>query len=909
MPPVTGGIPAEVTRAFEAGVFAVPPKPSPLVTSGAQSTWRVPVLMVGFSDAPLTYAPAEFDVALFDSTGATPTGSVHDYYRWASGGLMSIRGRVVAAVQLPNPASYYTYNAWGLNTIATPNNIYGMIRDALAFAPDGIDWSSFDMNGDGFVDVLWVVHAGMGGESRPTDRTNIWSITGRLSSSWRHGGSYITDDPIPGSTTQFIRIDRFSTLPELSGFVTGARSEIGVYCHEFGHALGLPDLYDTSQLGGAANQGPGNWSLMATGGWGGNGQSPAWPTHPGAWCTLFLGWRPAVRPSESGQVRLAPLAAGGDILELWFQGESNPEHFLLENRQRSGFDRNLPAGGLLISHVDEAAIGGRIASNRVNAGITPGLRMVEADGDLDLVTGYNRGDSSDPFPGALGVVEIDEHTTPNLATFSGGVTQLAIRNIANVGDDVDFTLQVEAPGWLGAIDAAAMDYRPVGSGPPPVALVAGSGKFHLVQIESRGATAQVVLRSFEDDAWQAPFQASATPGAALDHAAALIPGGDLAVVWSDTRTGKARLRYRTRLGDAWSQETEIATPPGDARHPAIAVDSRGIVNLAWLHHGVGNPKLMFMRFAYTSPFGDVFTVADTSLPGPPALALRQDQTAFIVWPDRDAPTPRLMFGRYHPDSGLQPNGTFTADPGGEETAPRLAVGADGALHATWLEIAPAATRIRYQRRPAGGPPDPANELVVSHGSAIENPALALDPQGGVHLAYERQVGGTFQVRYQRRREGHGWDLVGTNVTRPEDGNAAFPAVFPTSPGSVTLAYTTHPGVDFRMVTRRRVLDAPDPIASVGPTHGGPRPLLIRPNPVRAGHSVVLHVEGVSAAAGAMVDVYDLSGRRVAEIRLEGVNDQRFAWIGGDRTSDWAAGVYFARVRDVKGLATRLVVLR
>ena len=73
--------------------------------------------------------------------------------------------------------------------------------------------------------------------------------------------------------------------------------DIGVFCHEFGHVLGLPDLYDTDN----SSEGLGQWCLMASGSWGGNGSSPQTPTHMSAWCKQKLGW---VTPSSDRFIKL-----------------------------------------------------------------------------------------------------------------------------------------------------------------------------------------------------------------------------------------------------------------------------------------------------------------------------------------------------------------------------------------------------------------------------------------------------------------------------------------------------------------------------------------------------------------------------------------------------------------------------
>ena len=83
-PPRSGALPPEITAAFRSGVFAVAPHPAGLATSASTGEWRVPIILVGFPDDTLTYRKADFDHELFDTTRSVPTGSVYDYYQWAS---------------------------------------------------------------------------------------------------------------------------------------------------------------------------------------------------------------------------------------------------------------------------------------------------------------------------------------------------------------------------------------------------------------------------------------------------------------------------------------------------------------------------------------------------------------------------------------------------------------------------------------------------------------------------------------------------------------------------------------------------------------------------------------------------------------------------------------------------------
>lgn len=912
MPPRAGDVPIEVRSAFEAGVFAIPERPDPLSTSTTQALWRIPVILVGFSDMPLVYPPSTFEVSLFDATGAIPTGSAREYWDWVSDGKLQLAGDVVAAINLPRTREFYAFNSWGLNTVATPNNMYGMIRDALngIELQQAVDWSRYDGNSDGYVDMLWVVHAGVGGDAQPWDRNNMWSITSAMSNQWRYGDAYVTEDLIPGSSTQHIRIDRFAMLPEMSGLRPGEPSEIGVYCHEFGHALGLPDLYDTSQLGGASNAGPGNWSLMATGGWGGNGRSPQSPTHLGAWPSVFLGWKDPVRPDQNGTMRLAPLGAGGDVLELWFQGEGHPEHFLIENRQREGFDQFLPNDGLIVYHLDEAIIGTRLPSNRINWGVTPGLRVVEADADTDLVVGGNRGDGNDPFPGDLGVTELDDYTSPNLRTFLGRITQLRLGNIAHDGADMVFDVQVRAPGWLPPIDANEAGYAPVEAGTAPSAFRTADGALQLLKLEVVSGKPQVVWRTRTNGAWQPGIQLTQTPGYILDIDAAPLPGGGMAVVWTDTRTGAARLHYRTRLGSTWSQDHVISTPPGDARNPSIAVDAQGVVHLAWLQHESGPAQIRFMRFAYTSPWGTVHAVTDTTLPEPPDVVIRPSGGAYLLWSDRDAPAPQIFFSRFHPDSGLRGPLNLTPSAFGAQTAVRGVATEDGTLHSVWRETNTGVSRLRYQRRTPEGFPNPPDEILVAHGSTLESHSLAVDPEGGLHLAFQRQVDNTFQACYQRSVPEYGWDLLPTNLTEPDGDDATLPVPVPESVGNVTVVFTSHQGGVPRLMTRERHLEPGGGTVSVEPlARLSAAGLLLRPNPIRAGQAMSIQWSTPLPAAEATLDVYDVNGRRVTEVRLGPDRSSEFVRIGPEQTARWPAGIYFARLRGSTAPAGRFVVLR
>lgn len=905
MPPPASGssLPAEVRQAAEAGVFDVALRPA-LAASTNQQDWLVPVVMVGFPDSTLRFGPEVLRFNHFDTTGATPTGSVPDYFDWASGGRLKFRAEVIGAVTLPNPINYYTNDAYGLNVLSTPNNNWGLVRDAVLAAEPLVNWNRYDRDGDGFVDMLWIVHAGLGAELTGS-RRNFYSNTARLGSGWSFGGVIETGDLLNGSLTQKVRVDRFTVLPEMSGFNPGSPSEIGVYCHEFGHALGLPDLYDTSALGGTSNVGPGNWSLMSTGTYGGDGRSPEYPVHPGAWPSLYLGWAEAVRPTHDSLMTLAPVHAGGSIAEISFQGESDTEHFLVESRERTGFDRNLPERGLVLYQVDEAVIGSRIGSNRVNSGPTPGLRLVEGDGDADLRFGVNRGDVNDPLPGALGVTRLDDDTSPSMRSISGAVTSLAIDQVELLPGGARALFRVRAPGWQDIEPNPDPAFSPIPDpGRSRHAFVTPQGREFEVFSDSRSGRAQILLRtrSFTGD-WEPAEPVSATPAAAIQPTLAPLPGGDLAVAWADRRTGSYQIWYRARIGGAWTAERAVSASPAACSAPALAADAKGRVFLAWLEQGQTRATLKFLAFHWASPFGTPVVVTDSlDAPSAPVLSTSPSGRAWLLWPDRRTGQFALMFARYAPDSGLGPKLRYTSNVTLQQAAADVVTDDNGTAHVVWQQSSPGASELHYMARPATGLFTPRDTVLESSAETLQNPSLARDQLGGLHLAFERGTPLGMQARYRRFVPGRGWDFRSTDVSDLAQGSVSRVAVLGVSPGGASVLYQSYAGITFSQLSRRRRLDG----GAVADVPVAPRPvvrLAAGPNPLRAGEALVL--AGEALAPGATVELFDAAGRRVAATVADASGGR--ASFGRGVTGSLPAGLYFVRAGEA-GRA-RLVVVR
>jgi immune inhibitor A len=903
MPPLQGALPDPVTQAFSDGLFPVTTHPE-LQTTSAAIPWLVPVIMVSFTDSTLTHGASELQYAMFDTTHSTATGSVIDYYDWVSGGRIHVRGEVVAQITLPHPANYYANSTYGLNAITTPQNDLGLVEDAVAATDPTVDWNRYDRDGDGFVDMLWIVHAGVGAEGSGS-LSSLWSITGSAGEHWSNGGAIQTKDLIPGvlpSSKRYVFVNRFSILPERSSFKPGALSEIGVFCHEFGHALGLPDLYDTSSLGGGhGNVGPGLWSLMSTGAWGGDGHSPEYPTGMGAWSMLYLNLSPLVQPAQDTVVTVAPISSGGPVYEFFSQGLYNHEHFLVEQRYRQGFDRNLPANGLLVTQVDDAVIGVGLSSNRINAGPFPGMRVLEGDGDFDMARGWNRGDTSDVLPGAMQTTYLSDDTSPSLSTFGGAPTNLVMDAIQPQGNSTRVRLRVRAPGWYTGEDYTEQAFTPSsGYSRGRHTVVTAIGDEVEVFSDARSGVPQVMLRtrSFAG-VWSPATAISASPAGAFDPTLALLPHDGLAVAWSDLRDGTSQIYYRRRIGGAWSDEQRLSIDTGGS--PAIASDPNGLVHLCWFDSGSPRGRIQYLNFPGDQPGGLPLLVTDSlSRPSAPSITATLGGGAWMAWPDLATGNYVIDYARFRPDSGLTPRLRLTYPVSYAQPSVDLTTDRSGNVHFVWQQLATGACELHYQSYSTGNVVNVYDTVLVSSSSTVQNPSLWADPTGALHLVFERATNGGQLVQYKRWRVSRGWDYPSTDVSNTAEGSAGRISVVAVSPGDVSVSYASSSSGHTQERTRRRRLDAvPLAVEPGAPATPHRVALQVAPNPLRAGRELLVRMPNVAGR----VELFDAGGRRVASSLSIG----GFARFTPAQTRDLEPGLYFAALQG--GGSGRLVVIR
>lgn len=381
-----------------------PPDKSGMSSALAQNqVFRTMVILVDFPDKPYTSgyvagSASAFDSILF-SQGRNPTGSMREYYFENSYGNFTLQGTVIGWYRAANNAAYYTNNCDGSHGMGSyPHNAQRLVEEAVDLADPDIDYSQYDNNGDGYVDGIFVVHAGTGYEETGNDceiHSHQWSISAR----YRDG----------------VRISTYSIEPEESPTSAGL-TPIGVFCHEFGHVLGLPDLYDTDY----SSEGVGDWELMGSGSYNGRSQTPSGLS---GWSKSQLGWLSLTNiTSNQTNMPIPALAWNSVAYRLWYHGQTGNQYFVIENRQQMGFDSELPGEGVLIWHIDES-----VWSNTNEW--HPRVFLEQADGKFDLQHGANQGDASDPFPNFGYASHFTDKTIPDSKDYNLVSTEVAAWNI------------------------------------------------------------------------------------------------------------------------------------------------------------------------------------------------------------------------------------------------------------------------------------------------------------------------------------------------------------------------------------------------------------------------------------------------------------------------------------------------
>ena len=408
---------------------------------------RAVVILVEFSDTTFTienpkrsfdeYFNAEGELSDFGFGEAANISSASEYFRNVSFGQFTPQFDVYGPVRVPGPLKEYGGTAAG----GTGEDMGKLFREACALIDDSLDFSQYDANDDGQVDLVIAIYAGYSESMSGNSAECIWPKSGTVA-----GGTYDGKE-----------VQRYLVSAELNGFPGCWSREplkringTGTLCHEFCHTMGLPDFYPTAKSVKNDNQGMEYWSLMDSGNYLINGYSPVALT---AWEREAFGWITISTLTSSQDLQLTALDDGGCAYRILNDNDDTQhEYFIIENIQNIGHNSAQKGHGLLVYHVDYDSELFSLKQNSVNNVVgKPRMTVVPADGLL--FAQYNVGKTingtkitnsffynqlaGDPFPGTTNATALNDTTDHvNFQVYKGEKLNKALLSINENEDGV-----------------------------------------------------------------------------------------------------------------------------------------------------------------------------------------------------------------------------------------------------------------------------------------------------------------------------------------------------------------------------------------------------------------------------------------------------------------------------------------
>ena len=292
------------------------------------------IVLAEFQDQKFTFSQKAINdkmnkVGYTDEYGSI--GSARDYFIAQSYGKFQPEFDVVGPVTLSQNMAYYGANYDGGNDIRP----YEMVAEACQLASQqGLaDMSDYDHDGDGWVDLVYVIYAGYP-ESSGAPGETIWPHAWYVYSG---GGLLVTLDGVS--------LNAYACSAELNGNSGSNLDGIGTFCHEYSHTLGLPDFYDIDYSGA---MGMSWWSIMAHGNYGVNGYVPIGYN---AYEREFCGWLEFNELTDNVSIRMPELTTDNAAAYKITSTNAN-QYVTIETRCRKGWDVSLPSEGMMVIAVD-----------------------------------------------------------------------------------------------------------------------------------------------------------------------------------------------------------------------------------------------------------------------------------------------------------------------------------------------------------------------------------------------------------------------------------------------------------------------------------------------------------------------------------------------------------------------------
>ena len=390
------------------------------------------VILIDFADVKFrSEDPKAFYTDMFSTEGFTGfdepvkgvhvncLGSVRDYFKDQSNGAFN------------PPFDVYGPYTSTRNAVQCRNYSSSIFTTALKTANEEIDFSRYDNNNDGKVDMIYFLVAGYSSSYDGNNMGYLWPHASNLSYTYSsYDGKWL---------------DRYACSTELYGFesspTTVTVEGIGTICHEFSHVLGLPDFYDTDYSdGGGQSHDPGGWDVMAGGADYNYGRTPAGYTF---YERYALGWAYPKTITETGSYSLEAVNKSREGYIL--RSPVKNEFFTIENRQRTSWDSYLPGHGMIVTRVDSTNAN-IWTNNKVNC--NPAHNYFEILRAGNSTSGDN---GSDPFPGSTGNPMLTNETNPSLKTWAGKKNAFNIVGIQEKEGIISFEV-IEDGGLLKMVE-------------------------------------------------------------------------------------------------------------------------------------------------------------------------------------------------------------------------------------------------------------------------------------------------------------------------------------------------------------------------------------------------------------------------------------------------------------------------
>ena len=376
----------------------------------SKGTPKVLVLMVEFSDVSFTFGKDDFEKFLnseemttnvsVNGIVAKSQGSVAEYFRACSGGKFSPQFDIYGTFKVNNTAAYYS------------SHESAFIKDACAAAENDVDFTRYDQDGDGNVDLVYIIYAGYGA---------AWGVKNVIWPKVTYTtGSYCTVDGKKvhraGMSNELNFYPEIYEELKINPLIAG----IGVFAHEFCHAMGIADLYATSDKVWADslydNQSMEEWSLMDGGE---NRCNGCLPTPLNAFERYLFGWIDDIQElTDSQKVTLTPLKDGGQAYKI--PGNNENEYWILEaipNDQKWYYRfKDYTGTGMVVTHINTSIKSFSVGSMPNGTAGNPGITILPADGRLIGYFNYSIDEDTyansllgDPFPGSQGVTQLTDY--------------------------------------------------------------------------------------------------------------------------------------------------------------------------------------------------------------------------------------------------------------------------------------------------------------------------------------------------------------------------------------------------------------------------------------------------------------------------------------------------------------------